>query len=94
MHYVYIIQSFMDKSFYIGKTSNLETRLIFHNNVELNTGVTRRKIPWQYFFTLPVDNALIAGKIENHIKKMKSRQYIKNLVKHPEMGKTLIKRFS
>ena len=94
MYFVYVIQSLKDKSFYIGRTSDLKARLILHNEIELNKGVTRKKIPWQYFFTLSVNNALIAGRIENYIKKMKSRQYIMNLVKYPEMGETLIKRFS
>ena len=94
MYFVYVIQSLKDGSFYIGKTSDLKSRLIFHKDIKLNEGVTKRKIPWQYFFTLPVDNALIAGKIEKHIKKMKSRRYIINLVKYPEMAEMLIKRYS
>ncbi|MBC6997304.1 GIY-YIG nuclease family protein [Cytophaga sp. FL35] len=94
MHYVYVIQSEKTKGFYIGETANLETRLNWHNNVELNIGVTKNSIPWQYHFTLPVPNRTIALGIEKHIKKMKSRVYLENLLKYPEISKRLLKKYS
>lgn len=94
MNYVYIIQSKLDKSFYIGKTSNLEKRLIFHNSIELNVGITRRKIPWEYYHILEMEDALTAARIERHIKRMKSRKYIENLKKYPEMTEKLLKKYS
>ena len=94
MHFVYIIQSLADHSFYIGRTSDLEKRLEYHNSIDKNVGRTRNKIPWEYYFTLRVDNASIAAKIEGHIKSMKSRVYIENLVKYPEIAQRLIKRYS
>jgi putative endonuclease len=84
----------MDGSFYIGNTSNLAERLIFHNSPTLNIGITRRKIPWHYYYILQVDNALVAGKIENHIKRMKSKNYIINLKNYSETGERLIKKYS
>ncbi len=36
----------------------------------------------------------MAGKIENHIKKMKSKKYIKDLKKYPEIAQKLIKKYS
>jgi len=83
-----------DQSFYVGKTSDLEERLKWHNNERLNVGVSKRKILWEYFFTLEVGNSKIAGKIENHIKRMKSRKYILNLLKYPEIGYKLIEKYS
>ncbi len=94
MYYVYAIQSKLDQSFYIGKTSNLEDRLHYHNTPELNVGITKRKIPWDYFFILEVGNLKLAGKIENHLKKMKSKKYIKDLKKYPEIAQKLIKKYS
>ena len=94
MHYVYVIESELDGSFYIGKTSAIENRLEFHNSVELNKGITKRKIPWIYYFVMEVPNARIAGAIENHIKRMKSRRYIENLRKYPEIGQKLLEKYS
>ena len=94
MFYVYVIESELDRSFYIGKTSDIENRLEFHNSVELNKGITKRKIPWVYYFILEVPDARIAGAIENHIKRMKSRRYIENLSKYPEIGKKLLEKYS
>jgi putative endonuclease len=94
MFYVYVIESGLDGSIYIGKTSDLKSRPEFHNSVELNKGITKRKIPWDYYFVMEVSNARIAGAIENHIKRMKSRRYIENLRKYPEIGKKLIEKYS
>ncbi len=94
MHYVYVIKSLKNGSFYIGKTSNLVDRLHFHNTAELNVGVSRNGIPWAYFYTLEVEDAKAAGKIEDHIKKMKSRKYISDLKKYPEISQKLIKKYS
>ena len=84
----------MDGSFYIGKTSDLDERLSWHNDIERNVGMTKRKIPWKYFLVLEVEDMKIAGKIENHIKRMKSRAYIVNLKKYQELGKRLIEKYS
>ena len=94
MHFVYVIQSIKDNSFYIGRTSDLKKRLEYHNSIDKNLGKTRSKLPWQYFFTLKVENVSIASKIERHVKSMKSRVYIENLVKYPEIAQRLIKRYS
>ncbi len=94
MHYVYVIQSSQDHSYYIGHKTDLAERLKYHNSVQKNIGVTRRKISWSYFYVLEVENSTIASKMEKHIKRMKSREYLKNLAKYPEMGEKLIKKYS
>lgn len=93
-HYVYVIQSSKDDSYYIGRTSNLNERLKFHNATELNTGITRLRMPCKYFYTLEVGTSSLADKIEKHIKKMKSRKYILNLKKYPEISRKLIEKYS
>ena len=45
MHYVYILQSEQDGSYYTGQTENTETRLIKHNNGEVI--YTSKKRPWK-----------------------------------------------
>jgi putative endonuclease len=83
-----------DNSFYVGWTTDLKIRLEYHNTISKNIGVTNRKIPWRYYYVLEVQNAAIAIKIERHIKRMKSRKYIENLVKYKDIGARLIKKYS
>ena len=94
MYYVYVIQSLKDQSFYIGRTSDLERRLKWHNSEEENIGVTKRKIPWQYYHIIEVSDQHVADKIERHIKRMKSRKYLKDLARYPEMSERLVEKYS
>ncbi len=94
MPFVYIIKSTKTGAFYIGKTYDLEQRLIYHNTLELNNGTSKSGIPWEYFFTLEVPTYMLAGKLEMHIKRMKSREYCKNLAKYPEISQKLIEKYS
>ena len=94
MPFVYIIKSQKTESFYIGKTYDLEQRLFCHNSNELNQGSSKSGIPWEYYFSLEVPTYELAGKLEMHIKRMKSREYCKNLVKYPEISQKLIEKYS
>jgi putative endonuclease len=89
-----VIQTDIDDSFYVGHTQNLEKRLEYHNDFDLNEGVTRLKIPWKYYFILETHSKSSAIKIEKHIKRMKSQAYIVNLKKYPELGEKLLKKYS
>jgi putative endonuclease len=91
---MYIIQSLVDQSFYIGWTSDLANRILLHNSGNFNKGITRLKIPWEYFFILEVPDKKVAIKIERHIKSMKSRKYIHDLKRYPEIGRRLIEKYS
>lgn len=44
MHYVYIIQSEKDRSYYVGSTKNLKRRFAEHNNDKVK--FTSSKIPY------------------------------------------------
>jgi putative endonuclease len=94
MCFVYVITSSIDDSYYVGSTQNLEERLRYHNDPIINTGVTRLKIPWSYSFVLQTPSKTVALKIERHIKRMKSRNFISNLIKYPELGEKLLKKYS
>ncbi|NER09707.1 GIY-YIG nuclease family protein [Muriicola jejuensis] len=94
MHFVYIIHSTIDGSYYIGESSNVSQRLLLHNSKELNIGKSRLKMPWELFFVLETENRTVALKIEKHIKRMKSRKYIQDLKKYPEIGQKLLKKYS
>ena len=48
MYVVYIIQSEIDSSFYIGFSSNLEKRLLDHNSGK--SRYTKAKLPWRLVY--------------------------------------------
>jgi putative endonuclease len=76
--YIYIIQSQVDKSYYIGYTKNLDRRLSKHNSAK--SGYTARKQPWTliYFETFKEKSAAI--KREQFLKKQKNRDFILRLI--------------
>ena len=78
MFYVYILQSDLDGTFYIGFSENLEKRVLQHNNGE--SAYTSRKIPWKlvYFeeFTLKSD----ALKREKFLKAQKNKVFYQKLI--------------
>ena len=94
MPFVYIIRSIKDNSFFIGKTFDLEQRILYHNTVELNEGTSKSGIPWEYFFTLELKSYFLAGKLEKHLKEMQSAEYYMDLVKYPEISQKLIEKYS
>jgi putative endonuclease len=86
--FVYILQSQKTSGFYIGQTDDVERRLSMHNHPE-NEDYTQRDQPWILIKQIECDCRLQARRIEAHIKKMKSRKYIENLVKFEEMSEKL-----
>ena len=94
MHFVYIIYSKTASKFYVGETPNIENRLKIHNDIALNTNYTKSGIPWELFYSIKVADRIVAKKIETHIKKMKSKTYIKNLKQYPEITSKLINQYS
>ncbi len=94
MHFVYIIKSINNSKFYIGETYDIEQRLNYHNSIELNNNSTRTGIPWRIYHIIECKNRTVARKIETHIKEMKSRKYIENLIKYPEISQRLVNKYS
>jgi putative endonuclease len=58
----------------------------------LSTEVTRQD--WQLFVVIECKSVKQARNIEAHIKRMKSRKYIENLLTHPEMTERLLSRYN
>ncbi len=83
---VYIIFSDSLKKFYIGYTTeNVVQRIERHNNKYYENKYTAIGIPWTLFLEIKCDSIEHALKIEKRIKSMKSKIYIQNLKKYPEM---------
>ena len=82
----YILYSERIDSFYVGSTTEpIGIRLERHNSEYYDSKWASRGIPWTLFFEIPCDSIQLARSLESHIKKMKSRIYIQNLVTYPEM---------
>ncbi len=78
MFYVYILQSSVDESFYIGFTENLEKRLNQHNNGESN--YTSRKIPWKLVYFEEFSTKTDAIKRERFLKAQKNKVFYHRLI--------------
>jgi putative endonuclease len=79
MFYVYLIQSEVDSSFYIGYTSNLELRIKQHNKGE--SIYSRRKKPWKLVYSEELENKTSALKREKFLKKQKNKDFYYQLIK-------------
>ncbi len=96
MFYCYILYSTKLDRYYIGSTQLLpEQRLQQHLNQHYeNNKFTANAHDWVLFFSISCMSIKQARQIERHIKAMKSKQYIRNLRKYPELSERLIIRFS
>jgi putative endonuclease len=94
MNYVYIIYSERLNRYYVGETYDLDQRLNYHNYLNLNNNSISNGVPWTLYFSIEVENRSIARKIESHIKRMKSRKYIENIKRYPEMAQKLRSKYS
>jgi len=64
----------------------------FHQQGEARK-YTSKADDWELFLTIDCKIKQQATNIESHIKKMKSKVYIQNLKKYPEMIEKLIQKF-
>lgn len=89
---VYILYSVTLDRFYIGETSNLDIRLKFHKDAASHKFTAKAK-DWKLFLKIDCLDRKHARLVEGHIKKMKSRIYITNLKRYPEMIEKLQSRY-
>ena len=95
MFYVYILHPTIFDKFYIGFTSESPLmRLDRHNSDYYADKYTSLYKPWSLFWTLECKSNNQAIQIEAHIKNMKSKVYIQNLLKYPEISTKLLSKYS
>ena len=94
MFVVYILFSQKLSKFYTGMTSNFDIRLDFHLNDDQQRKFTHNADDWVLFHKIDCDSKDLALRIEKHIKAMKSKIYIENLIKYHEMTSRLIDKYS
>jgi putative endonuclease len=91
---VYILHSHKLGKYYIGFTQNLDLRLDFHENDSQTRKFSYKADDWELLFTIAVFSKKQGMLIEKHIKAMKSKVYIQNLMKYPEMTTKLLEKYS
>jgi putative endonuclease len=92
MYYVYLLYSAGHDKYYVGQTSDLETRLRFHNELS-ETSYTSKYRPWELRFSLEVADRKLAMQVESYIKGRKSKTYLEKLTNDEEVVLRLKKRF-
>ncbi|MFA6110596.1 MAG: GIY-YIG nuclease family protein [Candidatus Latescibacterota bacterium] len=80
MFYVYILQSLLDKSWYIGYSPDLKNRLIKHNNGQVTS--TKSKKPWTVIYYEAYRNRKDATGREKFLKSGSGWRYIKKQLTH------------
>lgn len=91
---VYILFSDSLGKFYIGSCNDIDDRLQQHKLKVFGTSFTSKVEDWNVFLLISDLDYEQARKIEGHIKRMKSRIYIKNLKHYPEVIEKLIQLYS
>jgi putative endonuclease len=93
--YVYILFSEKADNFYIGfTTESFEIRLQKHLSEYYDKKFTSKVDDWKIFFTIQCTSSKQATSIEKHIKKMKSKIYIRNLELYPDISKKLLEKYN
>jgi putative endonuclease len=77
--FVYVLESEIDKSWYIGFTGDLTKRINEHNNGE--SYYTNRKKPWKVIYYEVSFNKFDAIAREKYLKSGMGRRYLKNRLK-------------
>jgi putative endonuclease len=78
MYHVYILYSESLDRYYVGSTSDLENRLVRHNNGD--SRFTKSGIPWTIVLAEEFRSLSEAMSREHQIKKWKSRKMIVKLI--------------
>jgi len=91
---VYILYSKKLDRFYIGSCLDFQSRFEDHLHKVYPRIFTSNSNDWQLFLLLENLSYAQARSIEKHIKKMKSRVYIQNLIKYPDIIVKLKERYA
>ncbi|THF48191.1 GIY-YIG nuclease family protein [Flavobacterium supellecticarium] len=92
-NFVYILYSKKLDKHYIGFTQNLTQRIEFHLNDTQSRKFTYKANDWELIFTIECESKNQGLSIEKHIKAMKSKIYIRNLLQYPEMKFNLLEKY-
>jgi putative endonuclease len=91
---VYVLYSARLDKFYTGSCKEFQFRIEDHLNKVYKRSFTTNAEDWQLCLIIEGLSYTQARSIEAHIKRMKSKAYIQNLVKHPAMATRLRERYT
>jgi putative endonuclease len=81
--------------FYVGYTSDIEERLKLHNDGHFGgKSYSCKASDWDIYLLITCETIEQAIFVETKIKRMKSRKYIENLKRYPEMVEKILKDFN
>ena len=90
MHYFYIIYSSKLDKYYLGETSDLESRLHYHNHKKDSKGYSKAANDWKYVLQYECESKLIAQKLERFVKSQKSRHFNLRIIEDTEILTNII----
>ena len=79
MHYVYVLESFKDCSWYIGSTSDIKRRIGEHNSG--NSGFTNQHRPYKLLCYIGLPLKSDAERFEGYLKSGYGRRILKNMIR-------------
>jgi putative endonuclease len=82
-YYVYVLESLLDETYYVGSCANVSERLVRHN--EGRSLYTKGKRPWKLLYSEEFPDRASAVRRENQIKRRKSKSFIEDLVRTSRM---------
>ncbi len=91
---VYILFSKSANRYYVGYSKGFDERLRLHNDKVFDRSYTRRADDWVLYYKIICNTVAQAKRIESHIKRMKSRRYIENMLLYPEISKRLLEEYA
>lgn len=84
MFFIYIIESEVNGSYYIGQTDNLEERIKRHNQHRNRS--TKSKAPWKLLHYQVYDTRSEAVKVETYLKSLKKRSLVQKWIEDQHRG--------
>jgi len=90
---VYILYSKIVDRYYVGYSKDFDQRLLLHNDKVFSGSYSARANDWVLYYKINCDSIAQARRIESHVKSMKSRIYIENLLKYSDITKRLLEQY-
>ena len=91
---VYILFSKQLDKFYVGSCLEFLRRFDLHKSRHFHKSFTAKTDDWVLYYIIDNLEYSLARKVEAHIKKMRSRLYIENLTKFPEIVEKLKRKYA
>ena len=82
MHYVYVLKSLKDKDMYVGRTTDLNVRLLTHGQGRVES--TRNRRPLRFMYCEISNNIKDAVHREKYLKTAWGKKYLKSRLKNDD----------